>query len=218
MTNKLRDDMPELPDRVRSCPVDRRGYPVPAFVALIDGEPDHRVVDPRYMLRAVRNHLCWICGQPLGVWKAFVLGPMCTVNCVSSEPGSHRDCAMFAVKACPFLSKPQMHRREAGLPENLMDPAGIMLLRNPKAMCVWITRECHVEMHSDGVLFRVGAPHEMTWWTEGRPATRAEVDATIKDGLPTLVDYAEQDGPDAVGQLWRQVALLDARLDQHLPS
>ena len=53
--------------------------------------------------RAFKRGLCWVCGEPLGVHKVYAIGPMCVINRTTSEPASHRDCAEFAVKACPFL-------------------------------------------------------------------------------------------------------------------
>src|SRR5262245_17927108 len=104
-------DIP-LPARMARLPISPAGYPVPWFVATIKGEPDFRVIGPDKIARAVRADLCWLCGQTLGRFKAFVGGPMCAVNRTSAEPPSHRECAEYAVRACPFLTRPRMRRNE----------------------------------------------------------------------------------------------------------
>jgi len=59
--NELRRDLPELPKRVAKLPVDDRGYPVPWFVAWINGVPDFRIIKPGAVLEALKYKKCWIC-------------------------------------------------------------------------------------------------------------------------------------------------------------
>jgi len=192
-----------LPDRMKALPVDRRGYPVPWFVTWIDGEPEFRVITPEKIAMAHRLERCWVCGQPRGRFMAFVIGPMCSINRVSSEPPSHRDCAIYSAEHCPFLTIPKMHRRENALPEGHIDPAGVMIRRNPGVTMVWITRGYRIEVDGPGVLFRIGDPVEVLWYAEGRTATRAEVEASVESGLPTLADMAAAEGPKATAELER---------------
>jgi hypothetical protein len=114
-------------------PTDRHGHPVPWFVAEIDGVPDFRVIGPGKIEDAVRFNRYWLCGEHLGTTAVFVIGPMCVVNRTTAEPGSHRDCATYAIQACPFLTRPTMRRRDTGLPEDAVEPGGVMLTRNPGA-------------------------------------------------------------------------------------
>jgi hypothetical protein len=219
MTNPLRKGLPQCTERIARLPVDRRGFPVPRFVALVNGEPDHRLIDPNYMPRAVRFGLCWICGEQLGAYKTFLLGPMCTINRLSSEPPMHRDCAEFAATACPFLSKPQMSRRDAGMPEEIVDPPGGFIKRNPGAMCAWTTRVYTTEVHAKGdgtrgLLFFVDAPTDMHWFREGRQATREEVLDAIATGLPLLEEVAASEGLKAVTHLGVQTGELMMLLDK----
>ena len=118
---------PHVPPRMQRRPVDHRGFPVPWFAAVIDGEPDFRVADHAKWRLALKQRLCWVCGEKLGVHVAYVLGPMCVVNRVTSEPGCHLECAEFSVQACPFLTKPRMRRNDKSLPDATMDPAEIMI-------------------------------------------------------------------------------------------
>src|SRR6266403_5903520 len=112
-----RAGLPPLPARMKQLPLDHRGYPVPYFVSYIDGVPDFRAADINKLRRAVKEQRCWLCGDHLGVHRTFVIGPMCCVNLVSSEPPCHLECAKYAAEACPFLLHPNSVRREANMPE-----------------------------------------------------------------------------------------------------
>lgn len=197
-------DRADMPLRIRRLPVNDAGYPIPWFVATIDGKPDFRVIERGRIEYAIANPVCWVCGgiRLYGAPAAFVIGPMCAINHVTAEPPSHVDCAVYSATHCPFLTIPTMHRRESRLPEEARNPAGTMIRRNPGVALVWITRRWtwHRE-RSGGVLFDVGEPLETHWFAEGRPATRDEVLASIESGLPLLRDVAVEEGPDALAAL-----------------
>lgn len=174
----------EVPRRLRGRPRDHRGFLVPHFVAWFKAgaevddrtagaEPDFRVVSRGVLRECVRKRRCWLCGQPLGSRFAFVMGPMCTVSRTNSEPPCHTDCATYAAQACPFLG----------------------------ACAVWVTRSYRLfDAHrgNAGTLFNVGPPLSVTWYREGRPATRREINESINDGLPALRELAENN-PDKAG-------------------
>jgi hypothetical protein len=202
-----RPELEQLPARLARLPVSKNGYPVPWFVAHVpgpDGEmvPDFRVVDTPKLGEAIAMRRCWVCGEPLGRWMSFPIGPMCAVNRVTSEPPCHRDCAGWSVRNCPFLSTPRMVRRDEGLPEHV-DAAGTPILRNPGVVCLWATRSYQPFRVGDGVLIRIGEPEEVSWWREGRPATRDEVEDSVATGLPILLDMARSEGPAALDALNR---------------
>jgi len=209
-TTTVRPDLETLPPRLRKLPVDVRGYPVPWFVAWVDGPdgpetvPDFRVVDARKFRAAVKLKLCWVCGEPLGRWLAFPIGPMCAITRTISEPPSHVECAEWSVRNCPFLSQPKMVRRDDNLPADATEPAGFGIKRNPGVMCLWVTRS--FELFNDGrgkPLITIGNPDRVMWWCEGRTATRAEVDASVESGLPILMGDAQREGKFAVESLGR---------------
>lgn len=208
--NPLREGLPTLPERMRSLPIDERGYPVPYFVAWVDGKPDHRVMDGEKLPRAVREDLCWMCGQKLGSFKSFCIGPMCAITRTISEPPSHRDCLRFAARACPWMTRPHAKRREAGLPGDIKESAGDGIKRNPGAVCIWTTRTFRPFRVNNGVLFRIGDPDSTEWYAEGRAATREEVDESIRTGLPLLRGPAEDEDRERPGKY--AVADLEARI------
>lgn len=202
MSTALRPELEPLPWRMRALPV-RRGYPVPWFVAYVNGDYDFRVVDARKHAIAVRERRCWVCGQVIVQSEcAFVIGPMCAINRISSEPPSHVSCATWSAHYCPFLTRPQMARRDAGMPEGVTEPAGNMIARNPGVALVWVTRGFSViQPPKGGVLYHVAEPENIIVFAEGRAATREELRRSIDTGYPSLMSVAEQEGPEAISDL-----------------
>ena len=189
--------LPPLPEKMQALPRDHRGFPVPWFVAWVDGKADFRIADAAKMVAAVKQSLCWVCGQRLWARKAFLIGPMCAINRVSSEPPSHRECATYSAVACPFMTRPRMRRNEKNLPDGHELPGGEMIRRNPGVGLVWVTKSYKVFQTPNGPLFEVGAPTECRWYAEGREATRDEIMASIESGRPLLEEPAKAEGPEA---------------------
>lgn len=188
----------DMPESIRRRPVDARGFPIPFFVDYLpDGTPEFRAADPEKHRICLRESRCWVCGDPLHRSRlgfrstiAFVIGPMCAVNRISSEPPSHPDCSEWSARNCPFLARPHMRRRQDELINDaaFADRApGLAITRNPGVALVWYTNEFRVERVANGRLYQIGEPtRPLTWWAEGRPATRAEVLHSIETGLPFL--------------------------------
>jgi hypothetical protein len=203
---KLRPELPSLIPRIAKLPVDERGYPIPFFVAYIDGKPDFRIADAAKFASAVKFRLCWVCGQPLGVHISFVIGPMCAVTRTTAEPATHLDCALWSLRGCPFMMRPKMVRREGGNLDGAeaFEPGGIMIKRNPGVMCLWNTRIWTMFRDNQGrPLLRVGEPESVSWWREGRQASRAEVMEGISSGLPKLKELC--DSKEEESELLRRV-------------
>jgi hypothetical protein len=177
---------------MKNLPVSKAGWPVPWFVDWVDGQPEFRAMDPRKWKRAIKEHLCWVCGHRLGGWLAFLIGPMCAINRATSEPASHLGCARWSAVNCPFLSRPHMVRREGGFPEEPVGGAGVPIMRNPGAMAIWITRTFQIFQTATGPLIEIGEPESVEWWAEGKPATYAQVEHSIVTGLPALEELAHQ--------------------------
>lgn len=207
----------EIPPRMRHLERDHRGFIVPWFVQWLDdndrplpagqGRPDFRVMDRRKWVKAIQHRLCWVCGGPVGVHLAFLIGPMCAINRVTSEPPSHRECALYSTAVCPFLSRPRMRRNEKDVPEH-KEIAGFHLEHNPGAMALWTTRSFRVfnaDQGGQGQLITIGDPEKIEWFAEGRRATKDEVRAAIDKGLPSLRKLAEEEGPDAIADLEQQL-------------
>ncbi len=181
---------PAAPARVARLPRDPHGRPVPWFVAWIDGVPDFRVVGQGKVADAIRFGKCFICGEALGRWQTFPVGPVSTINRSAPEPPSHKDCALYAVQVCPFLVRPGKGRRTGGLPEgHRLDShgPGHSLEHNPGVTALWTTRSHQpFDDGRGGALFRMGDPEEVAWYAEGRAATRAEVLEALEAERATL--------------------------------
>jgi hypothetical protein len=203
--------LPSPPIRIARLPKDERGYPTPWFVAwFLDGrevgsrvagaKPDFRILGSGKRELAVKKRLCWVCGEPLGVHQVFAIGPMCAVNRTTMEPPGHRSCIEYSAKACPFLTVPARRRNEAGLDEIEHHVSGVMIKRNPGAICLWESafRPFKVD---NGWLIRIGEPHRVDWWTQGRQATRSECLDALDSGYPSLLEAAQRDGQEAIHEL-----------------
>lgn len=104
--SKYLDILPQpIPKRILPLPV-QNGYPVPWFVAKIGDKYDFRISDSSKLTQAIKRRCCWICGEKLGSYLAFPIGPMCAINRTISEPPdarrlataslTHTECAKWA--------------------------------------------------------------------------------------------------------------------------
>jgi len=181
-------DVENMPEGIQALPVDR-GYPIPWFVDWLDGKPEFRSMDQKKWVRAWRERLCWVCGGKMGRYFSFVLGPMCGVTKTTSEPPCHKACAEWSAKNCPFLARPHMERREGDEVAEMLkgNVAGFAIRRNPGVALVWTTTSYDVFDDGNGrPLIQVGEPISLSWYAEGRDATREEVEKSVKSGLPIL--------------------------------
>lgn len=101
------------PERIARLPHDPRGYPIPWNVLKAeDGTPFFIINDDRKALRALRERLCPICGERLGAYVWLVGGPLSAFdpNGYYFDLPQHRECAEYALQACPYLSIPKYMR------------------------------------------------------------------------------------------------------------
>lgn len=191
-----------LPDRMKKLGVDERGFVVPWFVDWRDGTPIFQAYDRRKYIAAINERRCWLCGDKLGAYMTFVAGPMCGINRTSAEPPCHHACATFAAKACPFLTTPHAVRREGALKgQDKKSPGGDAIERNPGVTLLWTTKSYRMQRVSNGHVVRLGTPTKIEFWAKGRPAELAELDESVRTGLPILQAAAETDGSDAQREL-----------------
>lgn len=208
---KMRDLRTDVPRHMADLPLDERGYPIPWFVAWIDGKPDFRIANASRVRQAVIGSRCWICGGALGRFRSFVIGPAGAMNRVHSEPPSHHECAQYALHVCPFLVLPKAHRRPANMPVESYAPDGL----DPSNVAVvieWITRRARTFKAERSLLFELGEPESVNWFTEGRDATRAEVQQALTQATEKLLGMA---GESAVS---REAVRIRARtMERYLP-
>lgn len=221
-----------IPARMARLPIDQRGFPVPFFVAWVkdghpaapgEGTPDHRIMDTRKFPAAIREKLCWVCGERLGTYYTSAIGPMCAINRTISEPPSHLECCRYSMQTCPFVSRPHARRREDGIPEEHSHGAGYPILRNPGVMLLWTSRTAPRPYRTlgdhgsgKGILFDLGEPESVEAWCERRKATWDEVMESITSGLPHLLKIAMEEGPDAQTALADRLRVTTELLHHHL--
>lgn len=191
-----------MPPTIGRLPRNPQGYPIPWFAAqLPDGTHDLRTADAHKLYMAARFGNCWICGRRTGIYKAFPIGPMCMVNRITAEPPSHRECAIYAAKVCPFLAVPQARRRDHDYPDGYQPAAGLPITTNPGVTVVWITKTFTTfrpPHGNDGLLFELGDPTETLFYRRGITADPVDVMAAMWAGRPALEAVCDLDpDPDA---------------------
>ena len=216
---RLQPLLEQMPDRMKALPLTDEGWPALWFAAVDPAthKVDLRVARQEAPAQAWRYLKCWLCGQTLGAYRTFVIGPMCTVNRTSSEPPCHHDCATFAAIACPFLTQPRMVRNGKNLPEHRHAP-GSAITRNPGVTALWTTRRPALRHVHNGTLFNIGDPERVEWWAEGRQATRAEVEASIASGLPFLESECDRETPARRPAALKALAEMVEEARAHLPA
>lgn len=213
---RITELMSIAPDRIRRLPRDARGYPIPKFVKwLADAEtgqlrPEFRIIDNEHMRRCTEHNLCWVCGGHMGVHKTFVIGVLSSVSGASGEPPSHRDCAEFAVQACPYLANPTAQRTLDDSKHGTVPLPGSVDYKGSVNL-TWTTQRYAVHQYGGGIIFLIGQPESVTWWREGRHATRQECVDALWAALPTLLEHQRRQGlPDF--QMLRSVQRTEALL------
>jgi hypothetical protein len=88
-------------------------------------------------------------------------------------------------------------------------------MRNPGVAMVWTTRT--YSLFDDGrgnPLISFGDPESVEWYAQGKPATRAQILASIESGMPALMSLAmTQEG--AVKEL---MTARDKFIERHVPN
>jgi hypothetical protein len=209
--NELRPDLTPLPKQIAKLPISENGYPVPWFVFWVDGKPDFRVTDEGKLVRAVKEKKCWICGRRLVKTMTFVFGPMGVMNRGSMEPPSHYECAEWAARNCPFITRSQASRRENNLPDST-HTIELVSDHNPGVFMLWTTHDYMARLSSGNHHFTVGDPVATKWFTNGHEATREEVIAGIDAAYNRLVVLCTTDA------LKEQLARHMAAVEPFLPE
>lgn len=192
----MKRDLLDMPDRMQGRPIDHRGFPVPWFVTRTtpEGLHDFQRVDASRKDEALRLRKCWVSGEPLGRLSAFVLGPMCIVNRIASDPPVIAEIGEWSARICPFLSRPLAHR-PSERPSDDVTP-GVPVDSNPGLCAVWVTKSFVVQR--DG-LIRVGDPERVSWWREGREVTGSpEAQLVFERRVATLASLAAAEGEEAL--------------------
>lgn len=101
---------------------------------------------------------------------AFVLGPIQIITRTVTEAPSHPACVEYALRVS-FLTNPARMRGDISARDG--PPA------NPGVFASWITRSYELAELRGRPALIVGDPLRVGWWTQGRRATRAEVETAL---------------------------------------
>ena len=156
-----------MPTRILTLRKDARGYPIPFAVGNgTDGQPDFRVIEPAKWMRAAQHRLCGICGESMGAHLAFVGGTLSISNRLFTDLPMHRDCAVYALRACPFLAAPKFaYSRTA--PEWAHVSQNVDAKR-PNRFGLGVTKDYKLARLPDGeVVIQAAEFSAVEWWHEG---------------------------------------------------
>jgi hypothetical protein len=187
----LRAGVPALPVRMRALPRDAAGQPIPYLLTQLATKAESPL-GPDLALHAIyQQKRCWICGQQLGRYAAFMTDALTSVTRVCRTPPAHHDCAKHAAMV------------------------GLMQPRDLKVSLVWVTRTYDMQTTANGHVFVVGDAEQTFWFTEGRTASRDEVMEAMQTGLPKLYAVAHEGGDAAVSGLDMRVARATRQFPPH---
>ncbi len=190
---------PNAPLRIGRLSVDHRGIPVPWFVSWRDGKPLFPVIDGAKLTVAWSDELCWVCGEKLGSYRAWVMGPMSVIEGATPEPPSHKECAEFSACNCPHLSThTAKYSEKYSDSPNYVPQENISKIRSC-VTAIWTTKRRGATpfQAGKGLLFALENPTRIEWYAHGRAATSCEIQDAIAIVLPTLKRTAEAQGRKA---------------------
>jgi hypothetical protein len=187
-------DVP-MPPAVAALPRDARGIPVPAFVYRADdwqpGQPlDLRILDTDAALTMMKVRCCGVCGGPCGYRLWFIGGPMCLYNRIFETP-THRECAEYAMLACPHLNNSR-HEYSTRPVADIHTHGDVNLIKTRPKYQVLISTRGYTVLTHDELGHRLAKP-----LAKVDPWTSCEWRAN--DGTPTSDTYAVLDAPTARG-------------------
>lgn len=155
----------EMPPAIARLPKDARGYPVPYSALYVNGKPDFTQVDPSRWVRLFKIKGCGVCGSPITGRLFFVGGPMCATNRLFFDHPMHEDCAVYALRVCPFLALPKMAYRKR-------EDEGVEVLasvsdRKPEIFMMGKARAYDVTMNGSEPLLYAAPWESLRWWRAG---------------------------------------------------
>lgn len=158
-----------IPRRLSRRPRDSRGYPLGCLVLIKpDGTPDFRATDVSKWVAVVKGRCCSLCGESLGANIAFIGGPLSHENRVFTDPGMHLECALYAMKVCPYLAMPNSrHARKVAPVEGISyKVTEHVTVAKPERFFIAVTKAYHPYQLEDGSLVVRAGPWLSTEWFE----------------------------------------------------
>jgi hypothetical protein len=162
-----------MPRRIAALPR-HKGLPVPAMVQFdSQGVPDFKVIDMEKWGRLVGLRGCGICGATMGARVWFVGGPLAFTNGVFTDLPMHEDCAVYALRTCPYLALPRyrfiMSEVEvAGCTVHVNEAVSI---RRPDRFGLGRATSYRLALMQDSGFPVLSVPQfaSVEWWQHGKP-------------------------------------------------
>lgn len=176
-----RVDMESLwPGRIKRLP--RYGMmPIPYFAFIKDdGVPDLRVLHPEHYRTALEQQLCGICGERLGRWLHFIGGLSIIERPVFSDLPMHRDCAEFALTACPFLTGALTDYSNRAYPEQTVMAKTRPTEIHPRINVLYQTGKFTITATQGMQVLIADKPSSLRYFQAGQEIKRTEVDNQLR--------------------------------------
>lgn len=142
--------MIEIPKRMRQRPR-QAGLPIPYVNMTGPQGADFRTLDGAARLECAARNLCGLCGQPLKGTVVLIGSEEDLAIRRWFDPPMHEECALYAVKACPFLAnadRDYSKMQPKYLPEGEeVDQTFAESTEAAAFLCVVWTPGCHVVSH-----------------------------------------------------------------------
>jgi hypothetical protein len=167
--------MTDIPSRLARRPLDPRGFVIPYSQFIdADGKPNFRIMDDGRVRECLRRRLCSLCGEPMGRHIFFIGGPLCVANGMFHDPAMHKECAEYALQACPHLARSK--GRYGPVPDSI--PGGARLIvgvmgsdQKAERFAIMHTSDYSATRTADGMpLIIAKRPWlDVAYWRDGQP-------------------------------------------------
>lgn len=159
----------EIPDKMKALPLDHRGYPIPKFAHIdSEGKPHFDICADDIHVRLVIPGMCFICGQPLGRHRFFIGGPISAKSHYFNDGPSHRECAIFSLKACPFLANRNFTHMTENTKKHIPKKINTAVsTERPPATALIECRYYRVTSVSGNIVIEAGEYEGIEWFCDG---------------------------------------------------
>ncbi len=156
--------MIEIPSKLRQRPK-FKGLPIPytTFISP-EGVPDFKVIDEYSRLLCIERRKCALCGQELKKNKpiVFIGGDKSCDAGNFLDPAMHEECALYAIKVCPYLVGTHSHRTDHD--QSRARVIDMVVVGRPKRMGLYYTRGYDAILTIDQSIYvKAWPPTKIDW-------------------------------------------------------
>lgn len=152
-----------IPGRLKLRPRDSRGFIIPYSVDDGTFQPDFRMTQPDRVRELLANQNCWLCGLPRTHVMCFIGGPLSISNRLFSDGWMHDACAAYAIRVCPFLSRPTGQYSKREVPKHVT-VLPLVAAERPQRFGIAYTRSFKTVMDPERNLYLLAGPFTRIHW------------------------------------------------------